>query len=97
MHPVNQQAEDAPEGCSGQCERCEIAGPGEHPVDEGYAGWRMVLLSTAVFLVPILAAVAGALIMRGRANAEVGGAAAGFLAGVLAAMVMVRCIKPRKP
>lgn len=96
MHPVNQQEEGAPEGCSGKCERCDLAGPGVQSVDEGYAGWRMVLLSTVVFLLPLLTAVAGALVKRGSANAEVGGAAVGFLAGVLMAIVVVRCIKPRK-
>jgi len=49
-----------------------------------------------VFLLPLLTAVAGALVKRGSANAEVGGAAVGFLAGVLMAIVVVRCIKPRK-
>lgn len=97
MHPVNQQEEGTPEGCSGKCEGCDLAGPGVLSADEGYAGWRMVLLSTVVFLVPLLMAVAGALIKRGSANAEVGGAAVGFFAGVLVAIVVVRCIKPRKP
>jgi hypothetical protein len=96
MHPVKQQEEGAPEGCSGQCERCDIAGPPGHPVDDRFAGWRMVVLSSLVFLLPLLTAVAGAAMMRGSANAELGGMIAGFAAGIVAALLLVRLIRPRK-
>ncbi len=96
MHPVKQQEEGAPEGCSGQCERCDIAGPPGHPVDDRFAGWRVVVLSVLVFLLPLVTAAAGAVLMRGSANAELGGMLAGLAVGIAAAMVLARLVRPRK-
>lgn len=53
----------------------------------------MVLASAAVFLLPLVAAIAGALWNRGGPSGQVTGALAGFAVGVLAASVIIRLIR----
>lgn len=53
----------------------------------------MVVLSSLVFLLPLVLAGAGAVLMRGRAGVQLAGATAGFLSGILAAMALSRTVK----
>jgi membrane associated rhomboid family serine protease len=54
------------------------------------AGWRLVLPAVAVFLVPMMAAIAGAAGLRHRPSLQAAGALAGLLVGVLLARLATR-------
>ena len=75
-----------PSECSGHCEQCEIVKDGQALAgDPAVRGWRMVLGSTAVFLLPLALAAAGAYLAGQNADRQVAGALIGLAAGVLVA------------
>lgn len=75
-----------PSECSGHCEQCDIAKDGQALAgDPAVRGWRMVLSSAAVFLLPLALAAAGAYLAGPSAIRQVAGALIGLASGVLMA------------
>lgn len=85
--PVDDKAPGGRTGCSGACHSCGIATE-SGASGSSIRGARMVVAALLVFVLPLLTAVAGARLGGG---AQVGGAAIGLLAGVLAARLCVAC------
>ena len=81
---MHRPLEDARDGCGGTCPGC---GGGAHgrPADTdsagGPAGWRLVGWSAAVFLLPLMTAVAGAGLAGPDRTRQTLGALAGLAAG----------------
>ncbi len=94
MTPPEQRAG---EKCPGPCDKCELAGALESAAArQGIAGWRMVMASTLVFLLPLVLAMAGAVLMRQAGETrQLIGAAAGLAAGVAVAVPLMRLIRPK--
>ena len=84
-------------GCGGNCGGCAAAAPETgHPAPE-LAGWRFAGWSAAVFLFPLLLAIVGALAAGPGQSRQVGGAAAGLLAGALIARLFAHRSLARNP
>lgn len=85
------------EKCKGPCDKCKLAGALESAAErQGIAGWRMVLASTLVFLLPLVLAIAGAALTRQAGETrQLIGAAAGLAAGVAVAVPLMRLIRPK--
>lgn len=93
------QSEEKPDGeCPARCEQCELANALEQATARSnMEGWRLVLSSTFVFLVPLVLAIAGAVFLRrGGQVDQVAGAAAGLAVGIAAAWVVTKLIRPAK-
>lgn len=75
--------------CSGHCHECPATN-GARPAggDTGLDGWRLVLASAAVFLLPLALGIAGAVLSRGRPALQPLWAAGGLMLGVLLARAM---------
>ncbi|MFH0952840.1 MAG: SoxR reducing system RseC family protein [Verrucomicrobiota bacterium] len=82
---------------SGSCEKCIVVSSVDRATEQaGMAGWRLVLSSTLVFLLPLMMAIAGAAVSRKGQAYQLAGALGGFFAGVVLAWVGTRLIRPRK-
>lgn len=91
---------EAPPACAAQCTGC--GGAETRPAEAGgLTGWRLTAVAAGVFLVPLLLAVAGAIVLPrfwpGPAAQIVGGAG-GLLVGVVLAVVAGRlCRSASRP
>ncbi len=77
--------------CGGGCHHCSQPLP---DATEGPRGWRLVLPTIGVFLVPLILAMAGAVMAGRNRTSEFFGATAGLLIGLIAAAGIshwVRC------
>lgn len=92
MHP-----EQSAEGeSSGKCENCIVVKSVERSADQaGMGGWRLVLSSTLVFLLPIVLAIAGAAVSRQEQSRQLAGAVGGFVLGIVLALMGMRLIRPQ--
>ena len=79
--------------CLGHCHRCGMLSVASLLLDEKVAGWRLVWRAFFVFLVPLIAAAAGAYVAGGSAVSQLVGAVAGFAAGLAIAVTMTRLFK----
>ena len=79
--------------CSTSCDQCpaktDLAGTGRNAV----AGWRMVVASSLVFLLPLILAIVGAALAGSDEKRQLVGALLGFLVGVLWAMLLVKVLR----
>jgi hypothetical protein len=76
--------------CTSDCSRCTAAqaeglGAGGAP-----SGWRLVLPSACVFLLPLATAIVGAVLLRRSEMAQAAGGVAGFVIGAAMAVVLRR-------
>jgi hypothetical protein len=93
------QSEEKPAGeCPARCEQCELANAlNQATARSDMAGWRLVLWTTFVFLLPLILAIGGASFLRaGGEVAQMKGAAAGLAVGVLIAWIATRFVRPKK-
>ena len=76
------------------CSRCTAAaGP---PAADALAGWRLVVSSAGIFLVPLVLAIAGSALVpmmwKGDLGGLVGGAG-GLLAGLVGSVIVERLVR----
>ena len=77
---------DRPAGCGGKCSRCDLG----REVPGAPRGWRLVLGAAGMFVVPLALAIAGTIVAGQGSARQAVGAAAGLLAGVIAAILTGR-------
>jgi hypothetical protein len=96
--PVKQSEEKPGGECPARCEQCELANALEQATARNdMAGWRLVLWTTFVFLLPLVLAIGGASFLRGRGEVQqMKGAGAGLAAGVAIAWVATKFVRPTK-
>ena len=93
---MNHTGKDRPEGCAGPCELCGLVhGLEQDPGPALLAGGRMVWASAAVFLLPLVGAIAGAAWVRTGPSLQLAAVVAGFIVGVAAAAGLTRLVRPR--
>lgn len=83
---------DADKTCSTDCESCH-ADAAEQPAVGSLTGWRFGATSVGVFLLPLAAAMTGAVIVP--TNLQLVGCLAGLAVGATAAVVTVRILGRR--
>ena len=90
---MNSSRQEMNKICSSSCDQCpahtDLAGTDRNAV----AGWRMVVASGLVFLLPLLLAIAGAALAGSDEKRQLVGALCGFLMGVLWAMLLVKVLR----
>jgi len=88
---------DPPVGCSGHCESCAVGeGDAGSAGDPKMTGWRFMLSSVIVFLLPLGLALAGAILLRENKARQLGGAVGGLALGVLLAKGLSTLLAPRE-
>lgn len=93
------QSEEKPDGeCPGRCEQCELANALEQATARNdMTGWRLVLWTAFVFLLPLILAIAGAsFLRRGGEVQQMKGAGVGLAAGIAIAWVVTKFVRPTK-
>jgi hypothetical protein len=77
--------------CPVDCPGCDAAAAADQPA--GLSGWRMVLCSAVVFLLPLAAAIAGAALAGPVRIQQVGGVLLGLSLGIGMASLLFRMIR----
>ena len=90
---MNRNELDEPMGCGGKCSRCPL-GEDERPTG-GLQGWRLVVRAGGAFLVPLVAALVGAVIAGEGGTNQVIGALSGLAIGIGTVLAISRFTHPR--
>jgi len=76
--------------CGSGCTRCGLhAAPPDVPV---LRGWRLTVSALGVFLLPLVLAVAGAVVVGGEGGRQFLGALAGLAVGLAGGVLIGRCV-----
>lgn len=93
-HRMTAFRQSPPANCSEDCSRCGISLVAKQtPDDARVDGWRLVWRASAVFLLPLGGAVAGARLMSQPPLMQLAGAGMGFGVSVAVAMLLTRLLK----
>lgn len=98
METPASEKSDGVSGCEA-CPGCEQGHSHEMPrnsIPGGLTGWPLAIAAFCVFVLPLGLAIAGAALTGKDPNWQLLGALAGFVVGVLLAMVVSRILRRRK-
>ena len=93
---MNDHLNQPSSGCDGRCDHCSLGEQAERAAaDAPLSGWAMARSAAVYFLLPLIAAVVGAWLGRGRPNHQLLWGGAGLIAGMFVAGLYARWINRR--
>lgn len=94
MYEINCQDRSG-DACAVGCSHCEAGGDELHrQAGSPLQGWRLALGASAVFWVPLLLAIVGAVVGNAHQVYQLTGAAAGFAVGTTVSKAIMKLVYP---
>lgn len=92
MDTPNTEKSAGASGCEG-CSGCDHSHETPRSVSGGLCGWPLATAAFFVFVLPLVLAILGAVWVGRNPNTQLLGALAGFVVGVLLAVVVARILR----